>query len=194
MRPVLAIFDGFFKDPARAHADIIGGDFGDFVSPWDSVKYPGINKGLPGWMMERVVERLEEVTAERVEPTAIFARVTSAATGNAPHRIHCDQVMGQYSAHVYLSKQWPDYAGTAFWNHKTEGQMLTDDTDVAQVMADSHLSDAWEKSFTCQGKFNRLLIHDSRLWHSAEPVGGWGDSPANGRVVLTCFFNTKVGA
>lgn len=194
MKTVLAIFDGFFKNHDSVFADVVErGRFEDFVSPWDDVKYPGINKALPLWVVDAFVSRLSDVVGEAVHIQAIFARLTSSDMGVAPHRIHCDKLMGQYSAHVYLSKEWPAFAGTAFWDHATEGAMQTDQTDVERVMSDSHLESAWRNSFTCQGRYNRLLIHDSRLWHSAEPAGGWGTTPTNGRVVLTCFFNTIPG-
>jgi hypothetical protein len=190
MKPIIATFDNFFKQAELAHEQIVNGVFSDFVSPWDGVTYPGINQNLPAWVQDYVLRRLEGITGEIVLPQAMFARVTSLQTGIAPHKVHSDKIMGEYSAHVYLSREWPAGAGTSFWNHVTEGVIHTDETNVPLVQADMNDESKWVRSLTCQGLFNRILIHDARYWHCAEPVGGWGDSPQNGRVVLTCFFNT----
>lgn len=191
MKPVLAVFDDFFYDADRVYNEVVvGGRFEPFVSPWDDVTYPGINKAIPAWIEDFMITRLEEVTGEHVDIQALFARVTSNLTGPAPHRIHSDKIMAQHSAHVYLSKEWPFGGGTSFWTHNIDGPFHDDNTDTEMVMRDSHDPDKWTMTMNCHGKFNRLLIHDARCWHSAEPVGGWGESPADGRVVLTCFFNT----
>lgn len=192
MKPVIAVFDGFFGHAYIHQDEILSGTFTDVVNMLDGITYPGINKNIPIDVETFMRNRLEEIMGRDIDIVTLFARMTSKATGVAPHRIHCDRVMAHYSAHVYLSTSWPPEAGTTFWNHKTEGGMWTEDTDMALVTNDSHDVTQWEHSFTCQGAFNRLLIHDSRLWHSAEPAGGWGDKPSNARVVLTCFFSPKL--
>lgn len=189
MKPVIATFDDFFDEPLVAQKEILDGNFENFVSPWDGVTYPGINQNLPDWVKEYVIERLSAIVGGPIAPVAIFARVTSAATGAAPHRIHSDRLMAEFSAHIYISGFWPEGAGTTFWTHVSEGHVHDDHTDVATITRDMHDASQWERSIACQGAFNRVLIHDASFYHSAEPVGGWGDSPQNGRVVVTCFFN-----
>jgi hypothetical protein len=69
--------------------------------------------------------------------------------------------------------------------------MHLEGVDEKAIIEDYNNPKKWIKDWQCQAKSNRLLIHDSLYWHCAEPVGGWGESPNNGRVVITCFFNTR---
>lgn len=189
MRPSIAIFDDFLECPLVAREEILAGKFEDYQSPWDSVVYPDINKNLPDWVKEYVGRRLAQITGGTVEVHAMFARATTSKTPAAPHKIHSDKIMGQYSAHIYLSRDWPEGAGTSFWDHVTEGPKHTDETNVDVVVADANNASLWVPVFTAQGKFNRVILHDACYWHCAEPVGGWGDGLEDGRLVLTCFFS-----
>lgn len=193
MKPTIAIFDDFFPDPERARQAIVSGQFVDVKNPIDGVVYPGINHQLPGWVEFFVLRRLSVVLNGPVTSKAMFARLTSSVTGPAPHQIHSDTIMGQYSAHVYLSREWPEGAGTSFWSHESEGFMHTEETDIAKISVDMHRREPWRNDLRCQGLFNRILIHDARYWHCAEPVGGWGSTPEDGRLVLTCFFDAEKG-
>jgi hypothetical protein len=100
--------------------------------------------------------------------------------------------MGEYSLHVYLSKKWPEGAGTSFWRHPTQGDRHDDETDIDVIQADQNDISRWMRSFTVQGRFNRAVIHDASFWHCAEPVGGWGTDPHNGRLVHTTFFRGEL--
>jgi len=193
MRPVLAVFDGFFRDPEQVRRDILAGPFADVCNPVDGVSYPDINIEVPPYVSEYVVTRLEEIFSAKVNPKVIFARLTRATGRKAPHAVHSDRIMGQYSAHVYISREWPEGAGTSFWTHVTEGSRHDENTDIDLIAKDYNDLSQWEKTINCQGLFNRVLIHDACFWHCAEPIGGWGDSPENGRVVLTCFFDVVEG-
>lgn len=168
---------------------ILCGEFKDYTSQWDGVTYPDINNNIPYWVQDYVFNRLKEIMGGPITPIAFFARATTKNTPAAPHKIHSDKLMAQFSAHVYISKDWPKEAGTSFWIHNEAGDRHTEETDVESVAKDCNDLSKWVHSFTCQGRFNRLLIHDASYWHCAEPIGGWGDEVKDGRVVLTCFFD-----
>ena len=190
-RPELAIFDGFFTNFEEVYQDIVAGEFKDFASPWDAVTYPGINQEISPWIKKLFHVKLSQILDAEIEDVATFARMTTETTAPAPHAIHSDAGMAQFSAHVYLSKDWPVNAGTSFWAHLLDGTRHTPETNIERVRADSHRSDAWRHSATVQGHANRALIHAAGLWHRAEPFGGWGKDQHDGRLVLTCFFNHK---
>lgn len=99
----------------------------------------------------------------------IFARATYAGLV-AENKIHSDLVMGQFAAHVYLSREWPAWAGTSFWSNKRVGMQHTADIDPALIRA-NHMED-WDRYLSVQAAFNRMLIHRGDAWHLAEPVGG----------------------
>jgi hypothetical protein len=190
-KPAVAIFDDFFEEHKRLREDIIGGDFIDYKSPWDGVVYPGINGDIPLWAINSIHRRLMEIMDLEIDIHTIFSRLTTRNTPSAPHKIHSDKIMGEYSLHIYLSKEWPSGSGTSFWNHATEGQRHTDQTNIANILRDQNdpTRKNWNRVLHAQGNFNRAIIHDATLWHCAEPVGGWGVDKEDGRVVLTTFFS-----
>ena len=49
--------------------------------------------------------------------------------------------------------------------------------------------EAWSIMDMCQMKPNRALIFEAGKMHRAEPIGGFGRGPKDGRLVLTCFFD-----
>jgi len=190
-RPVLCVFDGFISQIEEVHHTITTGEFSDYVSPWDGVTYPGINKEVPPWIKELFHVKLSKIVGAEIEDVATFARLTTKNLPPAPHAIHSDLSMAKFSAMLYLSKEWPVGSGTSFWAHKTEGSTHTEKTNADIARADSHREDAWERYVAVQGAYNRACVFAAGLWHRAEPFGGWGVDVHDGRLVLTCFFNIK---
>lgn len=188
MTPVIGIFDNFFSDPERVFNEISAGSFRDYKSPWDDVVYPFINDFIPRFVSDNVEDRLKQILGTDIVVTAMFARATPKKI-MAPHKIHSDKIMGQYSAHVYLSQSWPVGSGTAFWMHNKEGHKHTDETDVVRIQRDQNDDTKWKKTFAAQGQFNRMVMHDACLWHSAEPADGFGETKKDSRLVLTTFFS-----
>lgn len=188
-RPLLCVFDDFFAEIESVREEIVCGEFGPYESPWDGVRYPGIQKDVPEWVKQMFHVKLSKICEAEIQDVATFARLTTLDLPPAPHAIHADSSMAQFSAHLYLSRQWPVGSGTSFWKHRTEGTTHSSKTDVTRVTADSHVEEAWEKYVAVQGAYNRACVHAANLWHRAEPYGGWGSRPDDGRLVLTCFFN-----
>lgn len=192
MKPVLGVFDNFFDNYDRVFTEISFGQFREYLSPFDGVVYPGINDFIPRFVADEIERRLQALTGRDMFITAQFARLSLGGT-YAPHKIHSDKIMGQYSMHVYLSREWPHGSGTSFWQHKTEGCEHTDDTDVELIQRDQNDPTNWNQKYVIQGCANRALIHRSTAWHAAEPAGGFGSNPRDGRLVLTTFFSEGVG-
>ncbi len=181
--------DDFFKDPDRAFLDISRGEFSDYQSSWDGVVYPGINAQLPAWIADFTETKLAKIMARKIVVTAMFARLTIKSQRTAPHKVHSDRIMGQFSHHVYLSQEWPVGAGTSFWTHETEGPRHTDDTEVSLIVRDQNDESRWTLNALAQAQFNRSIIHDSNWFHMAEPSEGFGWNSKDGRLVLTTFFS-----
>lgn len=188
MRPLIAAFDGFFQDPKAVREQIISRGFHDVQNPVDGVVYPSVNVQIPEEVEDFLSNRLSQILGEEIEITLCFARLTTEQTV-PPHLVHSDRTMAQFSAHVYLSEEFPDGYGTSFWEHESEGQRHDDETDVTKC--DLKSLDGWTKTLHCAADFNRLLIHDSELWHCAEPSHGFGQDAESGRIVLTTFFKLK---
>lgn len=191
MNPIISIYDDFFSNPAAVRSAVLAGEFADITNQADGVVYPGISvppRAVQEELISGVTFIMLSLNAGRVVPGSIFCRATYANMV-ARNKIHSDVVMGTHAAHVYLSKEWPDGAGTTFFTNKTQGMRHTQDTDVDAVRPNEPAD--WAKYCSVQAAYNRLLIHRGDAWHLAEPVGGWGTSPADGRLVATMFFTLE---
>jgi len=183
VNPVILIKDNFFPDPGLVRELIVRSEFQDIVNPEDGISYPGIAKDINILIQQGLIDAIQRLIGRRINPRRIFARMMKEEHGS-PHQIHSDKLMGTFSAHVYLSEHWPVMAGTSFWTHPILGP-LHEDEEIEKLPASG-----WENYLAVFAKFNRLLIHDASAWHCAEPSEGWGDTPENSRLVLTCFFDT----
>jgi hypothetical protein len=188
MNPILHIDDSAFDDPQAVRREVLNGEFADVISPVDGISYPGICALIHWDVSQAFAAKIKEKMGVNISVCYMFARAMVEGK-KAPHKVHSDKIMGDYSAHVYLSRWWPREAGTSFWKHESEGQIHTDKTDLSKI--DLTELDRWTQYEFVPGKFNRLLIHHADFWHMAEPHEGWGDTPESGRLVLTCFFKVQ---
>lgn len=162
---------------------VLSEEFKDRVNPTDGVVYPEIAE-LSEVTQKKFRLLIEEALGQKILPKVTFARMMTAGV-SVPHRIHDDHIMGQYSAHLYLSKEWPAGSGTAFWEYKGDRTLSwSGQTDVPHN--DKYM---WKQYALAPAAYGRLLIHAAELWHSAEPTQGFGTSKQDARLVLTCFFD-----
>lgn len=185
-----SVHDSFFRYPHIVRSELIARGFSDVLSPIDEIKYPGICNEVSPWIVAQLTAECSRLSGRSLTVNQCFARWTGETTAPAPNLVHSDRIMGDLTAIVYLSVHWPPLSGTSFWRHPTEGEFHTASTDTSRINGAMNDLSQWERLMLVPGAFNRLLLCDSRLWHCAEPVGGWGSSPGNGRLVLTAFFRT----
>lgn len=187
MNPILAIQDMFLRDMSAAREALCQGCFSDITNPMDGVIYPAINTAVPSWLQKELVSGVEFLLGRNVQVRHLFARAMYAGM-SASNKVHSDLAMGsRYASQLYLSEHWPEGSGTAFFAHKKHGHQHTEHTPVSDI--DCNDLNQFSRSVTVQAQSNRLLMHRGDCWHLAEPIGGWGDRPANARLVLTCFFD-----
>jgi hypothetical protein len=166
---MIEIRDNFFENPEEIVQGILQGDFTNVESPYGGGVFPGINSEVPKEISDKFLEKLQLLAPGRMIKPIVFARVKNSDTGTGPTTVHTDEMMGDFSAHVYLSKCPVLGAGTSFWDEKMETRL-----------------------FLVDWKFNRLLIHKAQFPHCPEPVNGWGHDKSDGRLVLTCFFKLQL--
>lgn len=192
MRPHVAVFDNFFaqRQADELHAYLTSAKYEDYVSPTDGVTYPGILRDIPAEYSRVLATKLYLMLGEQIRPNVIFARLTSAAQTEAPNKVHSDRIMGAGACLIYMTRVLPlQGSGTAFYRHFKYGDKHTDEVIPAEIQTNVLADGIWQRRMFVRGEFNRALIYDSRLWHCAEPVGGFGRGPEDGRIVLTCFFD-----
>ena len=171
-------FDDF--DSLRNHA--ISLDYKGEVNPLDGVFYPDVSTDVPDpwfWFL------CEYLNAEN--PFAFF-RLTTNGTSEAPHQAHNDSLMGKNTALIYINE---GVGGTSILKHKEAGLTMGVETqeELNIWRRDMNNYDAWDILEMIDLEPNKLIFYPSYLMHRAEPVGGFGDNPINGRLVLTMFYD-----
>jgi len=117
----------------------------------------------------------------------VFQQTTSAD----PIVWHSDQQ--DYAAAVYLTDPDKTGAGTSFWKHRNLANRRPDiDPEVNSDLYSEHnliSPDNWVLVDQIGSVFNRLVIWDAKLIHSASSYGGF--SIHHPRLVQLFFFSVK---
>lgn len=173
------IIDDFLEDFSgwRTWAD--GCRYTEETNDVDGISYPGICRDLPTY---GAIKRLSAIMGQTITLNALFMRLSLAGTP-VPHWAHHDGAMGQFSLMVYMNRAEDCQGGTALLRHK-DGE-----PDHGTWLRDTNQPERWQMVSACEMVPNRAFIFRSTLWHSALPIGGFGDSSSNGRLVLTGFFD-----
>lgn len=187
MRLHSLIVDDFLPDFEgwRAWAD--GCQYGDERNEVDGVSYPLICREVPRWGMQ---QRLQAVMGAPVDIRALFLRLSPAGVP-VPHQAHNDASMGRFSCMVYLNRPEHCRGGTALVRHLTGfDAQPTSEAQAALWRRDMNKPDHWLPYLTCEMRPNRAFIFRADLMHRAEPIGGFGSTPRDARLVMTAFFDS----
>ena len=171
----------------RDHCDSVA--FDGMVNPVDGVFYHGVSLDIPESVRLEVIKNLEALEDSEVKVNAMFLRLSLEGV-IAPHQAHTDSTMGIKSLMLYLNRPEDCYGGTALVEHEN-GMYCNPIGDVQELIwrRDTNKPDKWKVTELCRMEPNKAFIFDANLMHRAEPVGGFGDSPINGRLVLTAFYD-----
>lgn len=166
-------------------------EFKGEVSPEDGVLYPGIAI-CDKIVTEQVLKQLQSFFPDHpISVNQTFFRL-SVWGELAPHQAHTDKIMGEYTLIVYLSEPHPKvFCGTTILEHAS-GQMPMHPTTPhgeAVWTRDTNNPGMWTVVGQCPQKLNRGFLLRSDLFHRSEPIGGYGNDKADGRIVLVCFFD-----
>ncbi len=180
--PAPQVLDDFLPEFVRWRAFADGAYYADVVSPVDGVAYPGIvdlSQAAPLF-----VGLLGRAMGRPVSINHLFMRLSLAGM-HPPHWAHHDALMGDWSMMLYLCRPEHCEGGTALLEH-----VSGTDPDDATWTRDTNRPEQWRTLSVCPMATNRAFIFPARMWHAALPKGGFGTSAADGRLVLTAFFNT----
>lgn len=172
----------------RAFADTA--KYKDELNEVDGVSYPLICADIPADFTLAVQDAIAELFGRWPEDALIFLRLSPAGVP-CPHKVHHDRSMGAYSLMLYLNRAGDCQGGTSFVGHIDTGigyaPAIPDFAAIVQAAQND--DNAWQIHEMAQMKPNRAVIFASERLHRAEPIGGFGTTPADARLVLTCFFN-----
>lgn len=193
--------DNFFDDPDEIRAIALSQEYGE-----NSRFYKGL-RSTQRFLWPFMAEELERLLGVPVKNW-----LNHSANGIFQQTSYLDPLVWHhdsqsYAAAVYLTPDAPPQSGTSFWRDRTHGcrrrpdhpierQRLGSDEAVAaakSVVYDEYNlvnGDNWELVESVAGLYNRLVIWDASLFHSAttyEHFNAEGTAPT--RLVQLFFFD-----
>lgn len=166
-------------------------EFEDTESPYDGTVYPDLYLDIPESIQAAVMARLSELMGE-VVPTIMFMR-KSVRGCYAPHQVHSDLIMGDFTLFLYLNREEHCEGGTALVEHIEEGIRYHPETqqELDIINKDMNKQDMWSVYKLLEMYPNRAAIMPASCLHRSEPVGGFGETNHDGRIVLIFFFRLE---
>lgn len=163
-------------------------DFNDITNPIDNVTYPDINIDIPDQVRDEIVSKLCQLMKYDIDVTMMFMRMSAQGTP-CPHIHHHDGSHGKYSMMLYLNDH--EHGGTSLVRHIDSGITYApiNDKCVDMIVQDQNDVSAWVSYCSSSMTQNTAVIFDANLLHRAEPIGGFGETQQDARIVLTCFFS-----
>lgn len=184
----MIVIDDFLPEFEELQSYAKTATFTDVVNEVDGVNYPLICDEIPNHLRLAVLCAVAKHFYLPASPVMFMRR--SPAGIHCPHQVHSDASMGAHSLMLYLNAEDDCDGGTSFLSHRALGIAYHPALPeaVTVIQADQNRAEAWQVRDMVDMTPNRAVIFDSDRLHRAEPVGGFGDTPENTRVVLTCFF------
>ena len=175
-------------DSFREHCDEI--DYAGQTNPADGVFYPDVSVDIPDKVREEILSKLASLFKSEIKVNLMFLRLSKKGTP-CPHQAHTDSAQAGYTFMLYLNREQDCVGGTSLVTHKDTDlyKEPTNSTEWEIWNKDKNNPDEWLIYDMADMRPNRACIFPSALMHRAEPVGGFGDTTKDGRLVLTCFFD-----
>jgi hypothetical protein len=201
MRTNLIVVDDFLDNAAELRTVGLRLNYPDIPGA-----YPGRNS-LERVNVDGLTELVSRIAGEPLEPVlrdyshGKFRIAMEGDTGQGD--IHFD-MSAHWSGVLFLSRPEDCRGGTEFFRHKasgTEQAPITreelhalgfDDHNQmveAIVQRDGIDRGKWDLQIQVPMRFNRLVLFNSWLWHTAGP--GFGTSPEDSRLIYLMFFRAQ---
>ena len=198
--PEVIVVDDFYRDPAEIRRLALAQEYGSDLRYF---------KGLRS--RERFLWPHLREEFGRLLGTPVTEWLGHAANGCFQQTSHSDPLVWhhdaqQYAAAVYLTPDAPLGSGTSFWRDRTHGCRRgpthplearrlgsTEAVRAAEAVVYDPFNvehpDNWELVESVAGLYNRLVIWDARLFHSATSYEFAGGGAASTRLVQLFFFD-----
>lgn len=161
-------------------------DFKNETNPADGVTYPLICQDIPAEVKHEVEWYLASVIHRKPKSSTLFLRMSPAGCP-CPHIFHNDSSMGDFSMMLYFEDR--DDAGTGMARHIETKVTRPTQSSLQKCIRDQNDYSKWEVYSYAEMRENRAVIFDSSMFHCALPIGGYGSTQNDSRIVLTCFFS-----
>ena len=199
-RSQFIIYDGVYEDAQAIRSFALDKGFRDS----DSGSYAGRN-GTERNIEPSIVSLFSHLVGSKITIASsdAFGVFRNSKKGEAAKTyIHTDPVT--WGGVIYLNEPDNCIGGTGFWRHKETGLEEFPWSDYAQygfksvneawlkfVVEDGNNQDLWDLVFVCPARFNRLVLFNSRLFHSHLPQQNFGETNQTARLVQVFFFEPK---
>jgi len=153
-------------------------------NPVDGVEYPLINRNLEPALEHWMVGKLSLLHDEPIYAHMIFGRLSTEGV-QPPHWAHTDDSMAAWTALYSIN------GGGETWllTHKRTGVHAPTTQQTKNIVhADTNNEDAWEANYKIKWEPNMLATYPSHWVHAAVPREGFGQSAADGRLMVVCFY------
>jgi hypothetical protein len=176
------VVDNFYEDPYAVRDFALGQYY------FDDEGYLGM-RTRKQFFFDGVKERFEEIIGQPIvdwENQGMCGRFQTCKAGT-PLVYHCDAQ--KWAGMVYLTPDAPPECGTTFFRHKQTKIRHHDDGNILDAFNQQTFLDKtpYEEVDKVGNVFNRLVIFDGGLIHSASEYFGW-DIPSS-RLFHMYFFN-----
>lgn len=186
MIPYALIVDEFLDKETfeKVQHFAVTADYERVKNPVDTINYPDVI------VMQDDIgigERLSRVMGSMVAIKLLVLRRSMRGTP-CPEQAHSDISIADstFSAILYLNKEEHCQGGTSLLRHIKSGSQNGHQEGWQQ---DKNKAVAWERMLHARMEPNRLFISPSELIHRSEPIGGFGDTAEDARIVLVCLFD-----
>lgn len=194
------IIDNFLNDSESFRKYAISRSYKGVKNPQDNVTYPDVTIDIPEYIKSEIIIKVSQLLTPYAENRhngadidckMMFMRMSKEGV-YAPHGAHTDKNIADYTFLLYLNKDEDCRGGTSVLEHLSGMNIHPQSQEEIDLWKqDTNAHDKWIKTGFCPMKFNRAFILRSDLFHRAEPIGGFGSTNEDGRLVLTSFFNVK---
>jgi len=199
MKQKIIIVDNFYDNPFEVYKAAKEAEYEDSCD----TNYPGRNS-VQNYFNEEAHYKIMQLLGREVysspdSTNGIFRMGKEGEEGKL--NVHCD-IFDDWAGVLYLNL--PVHAqgrkGTSFYIHKQTGLDHTPTKEEMKLHGwtnlweikegfstiDSKNPNAWEEYMYAPMRYNRLVLFDTKLWHSSGP--GFGDSINNCRLVQLFFL------
>lgn len=159
------------------------------TNPKDGIAYPEVIYFDSSPDTQYIAEMISRIMGSKVVLKMVVLRRSMAGV-ECPEQAHTDISIADstFSAIIYLNDGKSCKGGTELLEHIETGAQ---NGHQKGWQDDKNRPDAWIVRLSAQMVPNRIFISPSELIHRSMPIGGFGKTPEDARVVMVVLFDLE---
>jgi hypothetical protein len=123
------------------------------------------------------------------KPKYLFLRLSPEGM-DCPNIHHTDDLMAKHGMIVYLNRPEHCQGGTSLVTHESGMNTSPKTPEETELWVKDHNDTSkWTVDATFEMESNKAVLVPMHKFHRAEPVGGFGSTPQDARLVMVGFFD-----